>query len=183
MSFFIGGIIFWTFMEYLIHRFLGHVWLLRTPFRVEHQKHHHKRDYFASNFNKLKATIIIWPIIFFITSLMAGFFNSALFSTGFILMYVYYEYLHKIYHVRAPKTALGAFMRKHHMSHHFLDDSLNHGVTTPLWDIVFRTYKKPHVVPVNNKFSMNWLFKSPSEKEILPKYSSDYALKDKTRCT
>ena len=51
----------------------------------------------------------------------------------------------------------GRWARRHHFHHHFVDPKTNHGVTTPLWDLVFRTYRTPEVIPVPAKLCMRWL--------------------------
>ena len=38
-----------------------------------------------------------------------------------------------------PKTKLGKRLREQHMRHHFQDHRYGYGVSSPLWDVVFRT--------------------------------------------
>ena len=40
---------------------------------------------------------------------------------------------------RPPKTKLGRRLREQHMRHHFQDHRYGYGVSSPLWDVVFRT--------------------------------------------
>ena len=48
------GAFTWTFLEYVIHRFLGHFPRLRkNPFGVEHVRHHIEGNYFAPSYKKL----------------------------------------------------------------------------------------------------------------------------------
>ena len=32
------------------------------------------------------------------------------------------------------------FLKHYHMRHHFSDDAGRYGVSSPLWDLIFRTY-------------------------------------------
>jgi sterol desaturase/sphingolipid hydroxylase (fatty acid hydroxylase superfamily) len=34
---------------------------------------------------------------------------------------------------------IGRFLRQHHMAHHYTKPDRNFGVSSPLWDLVFRT--------------------------------------------
>ena len=38
-----------------------------------------------------------------------------------------------------PKSRLGKHLREQHMRHHFQDHRFGYGVSSPLWDVVFRT--------------------------------------------
>lgn len=52
IAFLISGIIAWTFTEYMLHRFLGHVHKGKNFFKAEHLIHHSKANYFAPAYNK-----------------------------------------------------------------------------------------------------------------------------------
>jgi sterol desaturase/sphingolipid hydroxylase (fatty acid hydroxylase superfamily) len=36
-------------------------------------------------------------------------------------------------------SRIGRFLKEYHMKHHYVDEHAGFGVSTPLWDIVFRT--------------------------------------------
>jgi len=59
--------------------------------------------------------------------------------------------------VRPGVGFYGRWARRHHFYHHFHDPKVNHGVTSPIWDIVFGTYHKPDVIRVPEKLKMVWL--------------------------
>lgn len=177
---FLCGMVFWTFMEYMLHRFFGHEFKFRNKFRKEHQTHHHKRNYFTSNFDKVLSSIIFGGLTLIITYYSLGKVLSISFTSGFILMYLIYEYIHRTLHVQAPRNSYGRLLRRHHFYHHFKDEMMNHGVTTPFWDIVFRTYVKAQRVPINKKFKMDWLCEGDIVRE---QYRSEYDLVERTRFT
>ena len=58
---------------------------------------------------------------------------------GFILGYLGYDYTHYHVHHHTPRTELGKRLREQHMRHHFQDHRYGFGVSSPLWDVVFRT--------------------------------------------
>jgi sterol desaturase/sphingolipid hydroxylase (fatty acid hydroxylase superfamily) len=37
------------------------------------------------------------------------------------------------------KGRVGLFLKHHHVRHHYLDNGRGYGVSSPLWDYVFRT--------------------------------------------
>ena len=76
---------------------------------------------------------------------------------GLLVMYGTYEVLHRREHTHAGIGRYGRWARRHHFHHHFVDPRTNHGVTTPLWDLVFGTYRRPEVIPVPEKLRMRWL--------------------------
>jgi sterol desaturase/sphingolipid hydroxylase (fatty acid hydroxylase superfamily) len=185
MAFFlvlVGGMFFWTFMEYMLHRFLGHKLLIRNKFRTEHQKHHYKKDYFTSAMDKFFTTFIFGGATFITTYYVMGLVFASAFSFGFISMYLFYEYTHRACHLSAPKNKFASLLRKHHFYHHFNDTNMNHGVTSPFWDIIFKTYVKVEKVEVNNRFKMNWLCEDGTDI-VKEQYRCEYVLVKKTRFT
>jgi sterol desaturase/sphingolipid hydroxylase (fatty acid hydroxylase superfamily) len=163
--FFILGAFLWTFTEYVLHRFLGHVKkpvLVRTRFHKEHTKHHLIRDYFASSWDKLLMLVIISPLLFSLSYALTSFWNALFFTLGFALMYLTYEVVHLRLHIAAPIHSYASRMRAHHFYHHFVDEKMNHGVTTPFWDKVFGTYRAPGIITYPSKFRLNWIEQSPT---------------------
>jgi sterol desaturase/sphingolipid hydroxylase (fatty acid hydroxylase superfamily) len=58
---------------------------------------------------------------------------------GFIAGYLTYDYTHYYVHHFVPRSDLGKRLREQHMRHHFQDHRFGFGVSSPLWDAVFRT--------------------------------------------
>ena len=58
---------------------------------------------------------------------------------GFVVGYLFYDGTHYYVHHFVPTTRWGKFLRRHHMTHHFADHDGGFGVSSPLWDVVFRT--------------------------------------------
>jgi sterol desaturase/sphingolipid hydroxylase (fatty acid hydroxylase superfamily) len=154
------GALLWTLTEYVLHRFLGHVkkrLLIRTRFHKEHTKHHLKRDYFAGAQDKLLTLLATAPVIYILSLMISDSWFAAFFTLGFTLMYLSYELIHWRMHVKAPPHLYASKMRAHHFYHHFVDETMNHGVTTPIWDWVFGTYRRPEVITYPKKFKLCWI--------------------------
>jgi sterol desaturase/sphingolipid hydroxylase (fatty acid hydroxylase superfamily) len=152
-----GGMAGWTFLEYVIHRWLGHDPRYRgNPFGVEHVRHHAEGNYFAPTPKKVAVAVIVAVLLGAPAWLLGGSIGVAAVA-GLITMYAAYEVLHRREHTHPGIGAYGRWARAHHFHHHFVDPRANHGVTTPLWDLVFRTYRRPAVIPVPAKLCMRWL--------------------------
>ncbi len=172
---FLAGAFLWTFLEYVIHRFLGHR-STKNPFGSEHTAHHSKGDYFAPWYKKLGAAGLVCALLLPPGLWLAG-SAGASFVVGLLGMYGSYEVLHRLEHVHCGIGAYGRWARRHHFYHHFHDPKKNHGVTTPIWDLVFGTYvpvSEPIKVP--RKLQMRWLV-DPSTGDVWARHASDYALR------
>lgn len=138
-----GGLLLWTLTEYWLHRLVFH-W--RPSFRggdrlhfVIHGVHHdHPND--AMRLVMPPAASIPLALIFFGLYLLV--FGAPLaypLFAGLIAGYLAYDYTHYYLHHGTPTTKLGKKLREQHMRHHFQDHHYGFGVSTPLWDHVFRT--------------------------------------------
>lgn len=177
--YFILGMIFWTFSEYMLHRFLGHVPkspFNRTRFHKEHTKHHFIRDYFALNIDKLLTCIAFGPVVFFISYFLVSKEFATFFTIGFLVMYFVYELIHRNLHVRKPTHRYAAFMRVHHFYHHFGDEQMNHGVTSPVWDVVFGTYVKVNLITVPKKYELRWFKNNDSSNVFSDGFGHSYQI-------
>ena len=60
-------------------------------------------------------------------------------------------------HHFVPKSKLGKRLREQHMRHHFQDHRYGYGVSSPLWDVVFRTLprKRKQLSPRHSRPSSN----------------------------
>ena len=172
----VAGAASWTLLEYLIHRWMGHDRRFRrTPFGVEHIRHHAEGDYFAPTWKKLIAAAIAAAVLYGPAYLLAGPASGAAYVAGLIGCYLGYEILHRREHTHPGIGAYGRWLRKHHFHHHFVDPRTNHGVTTPLWDLVFGTYRPATVIKVPPKLGMAWL-RDPATGEVRAEYAATYQL-------
>jgi sterol desaturase/sphingolipid hydroxylase (fatty acid hydroxylase superfamily) len=125
---FAAGLLIWTFYEYIAHRFVAHGVPL---FKEAHQLHHdHQRDYIALH---PVMTLALYGAFW----MLFGFGSSAI-SVGFSVGYLIYATMHTAFHyavIDPGNIFYGPKMR--HVIHHRVD--ANFGVTTSLWDRVFKT--------------------------------------------
>jgi dihydroceramide fatty acyl 2-hydroxylase len=147
----LGGLGIWTLTEYWLHRLLFH-WEpdnnfgRRMHFIIHGVHHDHPND---------RMRLVMPPAVSIpLATLFFGGF-SAIFGTpaayplfaGLIMGYLAYDYMHYHQHHHTPRTALGKRLRAAHMRHHFQDHRYGYGVSSPLWDVVFRTMPRSRKAP------------------------------------
>ena len=168
------GIFTWSFAEYAIHNWVGHLGKGRNEFSREHLAHHKDPHYFAPTWKKVVAALavlcIVAPIAIYLSTLALG----ACYSISFVVTYIIYEWFHNQTHVAAPRNPYSRYLYKHHLYHHFGSPKTNHGVTSPIWDVVFRTYKTPGQIRVPERDAMAWL--RDEKGEVKEEYRADYVL-------
>jgi len=140
---FLGGMFAWTLAEYFLHKYVFHwendtAWGKRVHFLL-HGVHHE----FPSDKDRLVMPLLTsapLALIFYLlfVALLRGAVGEPFFA-GFVVGYLFYDGSHYYVHHFVPTTRWGKLLRRHHMTHHFADHDGGFGVSSPLWDIVFRT--------------------------------------------
>ncbi|MEO6776928.1 MAG: sterol desaturase family protein [Kofleriaceae bacterium] len=171
------GVLSWTLLEYLIHRWMGHDRRFRrTPFGVEHVRHHIEGDYFAPTWKKGIAAAILIAVLIGPAVALGGAARGAAYVVGLVGLYAGYEWLHRREHTYAGVGPYGRWARRHHFHHHFADGRKNHGVTSPVWDLVFGTYQQPTRIRVPRKLCMAWLL-DPATGAVRAEHAATYELR------
>lgn len=171
------GMLTWTLLEYMIHRWMGHDRRFkRTPFGIEHTRHHIEGDYFSPSWKKAIIATIVAAVVCMPAIAIAGPACGLAYVGGLVAFYTAYEVLHRREHTCAGIGPYGRWARRHHFHHHFVDGRTNHGVTSPLWDLVFGTYRKPTMIPVPRKLTMSWLV-DPATGDVYPAFAGTYRLR------
>jgi sterol desaturase/sphingolipid hydroxylase (fatty acid hydroxylase superfamily) len=173
----LAGIASWSLLEYLLHRFLGHdARTLPNFFSVEHTRHHGVGDYFAPSWKKAIAALATFGAVAPLASLAAGRELGLAFALSFVAMYGVYEVVHRRAHTHVGIGAYGRWLRRHHFHHHFENPRANHGVTSPVWDLVFGTFEPARRVRVPAKLRMRWLC-DPATGQVWPRLAPHYELR------
>lgn len=144
LGFLVLGFAVWTAAEYVLHRFVFHFvpkssWGLRLHF-IFHGVHH---DYPRDKKRLVmppSASIPMALILYFLFSL---FFtvkaNLYGFFAGFLIGYLMYDMMHYAMHHYNFKSGLMKRIKQHHMLHHYSDPDKGYGVSSALWDKIFRS--------------------------------------------
>jgi hypothetical protein len=175
-AFALGGL-GWTFAEYAIHNWVMHGGKGRNEFSRQHLDHHADPNFFSPFWDKRAAEALVVSAMTALGWLLAGPASALSFSAGFLAFYHGYEVLHRRIHTHPPTGPVGRFLRRHHMTHHFVAPTKNHGVSFPLWDLVFGTYREaPRLLVLPARHAPCWVG-DPRTGDILPEFAADYALR------
>jgi sterol desaturase/sphingolipid hydroxylase (fatty acid hydroxylase superfamily) len=171
------GAVTWTFLEYVIHRWLGHDARTRpNPFAAEHVRHHSEGNYFAPTYKKAFAALVFAVLLMGPAVWLVGPVVGPAYLGGLLVMYTGYEILHRREHTHPGVNAHFRALRRHHFHHHFADPSSNHGVTTTFWDRVFGTYQEPALIRVPRRLAMDWLL-DPETGDVRAAFRGQYELR------
>ena len=139
---FLAGVVFWTFFEYMMHRFVFH-WISDNP-RIQriayimHGNHHEFPRDKQRLFMPPVPSLIFASFIFLLMNAAMG-YHSMCFFPGFLLGYLLYGSMHYAIHTWTPKQKwLKSIWRNHHL-HHYKNEHMGFGVSSNLWDLVFET--------------------------------------------
>ncbi|XP_012075928.1 dihydroceramide fatty acyl 2-hydroxylase FAH1 isoform X2 [Jatropha curcas] len=144
------GIFVWTFLEYLLHRFLFHFktktyWGNTIHYLLHGLHHKFPMDRFRLVMPPLATalfSLLFWHLFHFVGTPSTA---PAVFG-GTLLGYVIYDLTHYYLHHGQPSTLLSKSLKKYHLSHHFKVQDVGFGITSTLWDIVFGTLPPIQVI-------------------------------------
>lgn len=141
---FLSGVLFWSFFEYLMHRYLFHMIVeseraKKIVYTMHGVHHEYPRDK-ERLFMPPVPSLIVSSTIFGIMYLLMG-WSALAFFPGFVFGYMLYGSMHYAIHAFAPPKFMKALWRNHHL-HHYKTPEKGFGVSSVLWDIVFQTVPK-----------------------------------------
>ena len=142
------GLFLWTFAEYTLHRFLFHHKptspLQERIFFLFHGIHH------AQPQDKTRLVMPL-PVSIPVAAIFYGLFHFAVavllnapqwvppLMSGFLTGYLMYDLTHYATHHFPMRSGYAKFVKRYHMQHHYKDANSRFGVSSPVWDWVFRT--------------------------------------------
>ena len=139
--FFLGLLVF-TLVEYLMHRFLYHIKPHTPAFEdISYKMHGVHHDY-----PKDKQRLAMPPVLALLLATVFFVFYRVIlgdyvfgFLAGFLMGYTLYLSIHYSVHIfRVPNNFLKTLWY-HHAIHHYRQPDKAFGVSSPLWDMVFNT--------------------------------------------
>lgn len=137
------GLFIWTLIEYVMHRFVFHFypkseWGKRIHF-IFHGVHH---DY-PNDAKRLvmppSASIPLATAFYFLFYYTLPVYMLDGFFAGFLMGYLFYDMTHYMLHHATFKSGFWKKIKQQHMLHHYNDPTTKYGVTSDIWDKVFRT--------------------------------------------
>jgi sterol desaturase/sphingolipid hydroxylase (fatty acid hydroxylase superfamily) len=139
------GLAIWTLLEYVIHRYVFHY---QPSSRVGKQFHfvvhgvHHDYPNDAKRLVMPPAVSVPLAIAFYGLFLLVFGHAAPAIWAGFAAGYVCYDGIHYAIHHFPMKAGILNRLKQHHLRHHFHDDHAGYGVSSPLWDYIFRTNRR-----------------------------------------
>ncbi|MFI5010935.1 MAG: sterol desaturase family protein [Hyphomicrobiales bacterium] len=132
----LAGFAIWTLFEYLLHRHVLH----KVPILHDmHEAHHADPSALVGTPSWLSS------LLFLVGALLPawwalGFTSASVLTAGMMFGYLCYVGVHHVtHHWRVLPGSFLYGLKHRHARHHFAKAPGNFGVTTPFWDIVFRT--------------------------------------------
>jgi sterol desaturase/sphingolipid hydroxylase (fatty acid hydroxylase superfamily) len=150
LSFFvlaITGLFLWTFTEYILHRFIFHypaksVIGKRFIFLFHGIHHDDPSDPTRLVMPPLPAVIYVYFIYQFYNLFIPELYMSG-FMAFFMMGYLCYDYIHYATHHFKMNNKAGRYLKKWHLVHHHSHQAAKYGVSSPLWDFIFRSVTGP----------------------------------------
>ena len=145
VGYYFFGMAFWTFFEYLMHRFVFHhesdnPRIQKITYTTHGVHHHYPRDkdrLFMPPVPSLIIASLLFAISFWIMK-----YSAFMFFPGFVTGYLLYGTMHYAIHaMNPPFKFMKTWWRYHHL-HHYKESNRGFGVSSPLWDYVFGTVPK-----------------------------------------
>ncbi len=146
---FMSGFFLWTLAEYLLHRYFFHMkgTFFKPAKKISYTMHGIHHDY-PNDFYRLFMPPV--PAGLFITFFFGVFYlilrtSVFVFLPGFMFGYLCYAFTHfRIHSSKAPPLLKKLWV--HHQKHHYQGEEKAYGVSSPFWDIVFRTLPSKRIV-------------------------------------
>ena len=143
------GVMAWTLLEYLVHRYIlhgrfpdGHGFLkhrTHTFFDTMHADHH-QRPWDGLYINGYLDSIPFAALFVVVSFLLTPFYKAPVLVAGLLQSYVLEEWIHYSVHFCRFKSRYFQYIRLHHWYHHSRrGSSLGFGLTSGLWDRISGT--------------------------------------------
>lgn len=139
---FFAGMLVWTLVEYGMHRFFFHLPRTSHALRVVAFLVHGHHHVYPLDVKRLAATPLQMIGMLLLVQGLLWLFTGELWLacfSGVVTGYALYEWIHWFAHHGKARTALGRAIKRHHLSHHYENPNARWGISSPLWDYVFRT--------------------------------------------
>jgi len=142
---FVAGFFAFTLIEYIMHRFVFHL----QPKTEKQEKFAYTVHGVHHDYPKDKDRLAMPPpLSLILSSLFFGLYYLIMgnmvfgFLPGFLMGYASYLWVHYMVHAFKPPKNFFKVLWVHHGIHHYKDPHNAFGVSSPFWDVIFRTMPK-----------------------------------------
>ncbi len=144
---FVGGLLAWTLTEYVVHRFVFH-FEPRTPMQerllflfhgVHHAQPQLKTRLVMPPAASIPVAVLLYAMLWTTLTLLGlrPWLNAT--CAGAVVGYLVYDLTHYATHHLPMRRGVFKALKQHHLRHHYQTEDCRFGVSSPLWDYVFRT--------------------------------------------
>jgi sterol desaturase/sphingolipid hydroxylase (fatty acid hydroxylase superfamily) len=139
------GFIFFTWVEYQVHRHVFHMgtftkWREKTQYLIHGVHHEFPKDKERLAMPPL-LSITIGTLLLLLSRLVMGDLAFS-FVPGFMIGYAYYLLVHYMVHAHQPPNNFFKVLWLNHSIHHYKKGDAVFGVTSPFWDYLYGTTLK-----------------------------------------
>jgi cyclopropane-fatty-acyl-phospholipid synthase len=136
LAFALSGLVAWTLVEYVLHRFVLHG---IQPFKAWHAEHHRRPRALIGTPTILTATLIA-ALVFLPALVLSDLWRACALTFGLLTGYLVYALVHHAtHHWRVDNAWLRQVKRHHALHHSSIAAPGRYGVSSAFWDFVFRT--------------------------------------------
>ena len=139
---FFGGWLFFTFVEYNIHRFAYHLPPSSERNKEIAYKIHGVHHAYPKDKKRLAlppaVSVVVGTVLLLLFELVLDQYSFS-FLAGFMVGYAFYLLVHYAVHIFRPPSNFLKALWSNHAIHHYGDDTILFGVSSPIWDYVYRT--------------------------------------------
>lgn len=141
----VAGFIAFTFVEYMMHRYLYHMLPTnkvkdKVQYTIHGVHHDYPRDKDRLAMPPFISGLYAVILYYLFTFLMGEY--AYYFLPGFLIGYALYLGVHYIVHAYQPPKNFLKVLWVNHAIHHYKDPDVAFGVSVPIWDYVFGTAPK-----------------------------------------
>jgi sterol desaturase/sphingolipid hydroxylase (fatty acid hydroxylase superfamily) len=146
---FVLGLFLWTITEYTLHRFVFH-YEPRSPRQeriiflfhgIHHAQPQCKTRLVMPPVVSIPLGVLYYGLLTLIFGVILGIAHWIMpVASGLVIGYLIYDLTHYATHHFPMRQGYLKFLKRYHMKHHYKTPDQRYGVSSPLWDFVFRTY-------------------------------------------
>jgi 4-hydroxysphinganine ceramide fatty acyl 2-hydroxylase len=145
LAFYGLGLFIWSFLEYLLHRFLFHLDYYLPSHQIAYTLHfllHGVHHYLPMDRLRLvmppALLVVLTTPLYHLAHLLFPYYFAMSVFAGSFMGYILYDVTHySLHHIHLP--AFLKELKSNHLDHHYKNYELGFGVTSKFWDRVFGT--------------------------------------------
>jgi sterol desaturase/sphingolipid hydroxylase (fatty acid hydroxylase superfamily) len=143
------GVAAWTYLEYLVHRYILHGRFPDGPAPWKHALHkyfdhlhieHHQRPWDGNHVSGTIRDTLPFAVVLAAVCFLFPFHTAPVFLAGVLQAYIAEEWVHHSVHFCQFKGRYFQYIKRHHLYHHSPKGlGVGYGLSSGIWDVVWQT--------------------------------------------